>query len=572
MHQYLIQVDRRLLSESFEEFIRAAWDYLDQPAYVHGGHVSLVANHLAAAARGDIKRLLINIPPSCSKSSIVSVLLPAWVWTWQPSASFLYQTYSQNLTLRDAAACRRLIETDWYQQRWPHVEFESDDKQKGYYRTTSGGWRLSTTRGGRATGEHPSFFVSDDGLSVDQAGSKLEREEWKRWYRETVSTRGIARDVTHIIAQQRLHPDDPSSVALEENRAAESAGDAIPWHHVRLPMRFDPATAMLDRGFGADWRTTEGELLYPELLDESKMKAIERALGPRASRAQLQQDPVHSAGQMFAVDKLIERTIPIESLPKMDRVVRGVDRAGTQGGGCYTAAVLLGIRGEQVFILDVMRGQWAPDEVLNRIQTGAYVDASRYGHSNALTVIEQEPGSGGKESVEFAIRRLKGLRVKAMRATTNKESRAEPLANAIAFGEVYIVQSAWTAEFIAELRDFPAGKFKDQVDAASLAYLALVEQTVAPKRAILSGLRTTSMCSTVGCARPSAEGSDYCCPCCEQIAAFNDPELTISDDEHTDECKLQFFNYRQSDGTPSNVSSDREAMRANRPSRLSSLR
>jgi len=174
--------------------------------------------------------------------------------------------------------------------------------------------------------------------------------------------------------------------------------------------------------------------------------------------------------------------------------------------------------------------------------------------------------------VEFAIRRLKGLRVKAMRATTNKESRAEPLANAIAFGEVYIVQSAWTAEFIAELRDFPAGKFKDQVDAASLAYLALVEQTVAPKRAILSGLRTTSMCSTGGCVRPSAEGSDYCCPCCEQVSAFNDPEMVISDDEHTDECKLAYFNYRQSDGTPSSVSSDREAMRANRPSRLSSLR
>jgi len=79
--------------------------------------------------------------------------------------------------------------------------------------------------------------------------------------------------------------------------------------------------------------------------------------------------------------------------------------------------------------------------------------------------LSKNPASGGKESVEFAIRRLKAHRVKPMKATTNKESRADPLANAIAFGEVFIVQASWTAEFIAELRDFPAGKYKDQVDA-----------------------------------------------------------------------------------------------------------
>ena len=192
----------------------------------------------------------------------MSVLLPAWVWSWNPAASFLFQTYSQNLTLRDAAACRRLIESDWYSERWPHVEFEYDDNQKGYYRTTGGGWRLSTTRGGRATGEHCSFLVSDDPLSVDQASSKLEREEWKRWYRETISTRGIARDVVRIVAQQRLHPDDPSSIAIEENTAAAASGDELPGHHLVLPMRYESSLAMKDRGFSADWRTVDGELLY----------------------------------------------------------------------------------------------------------------------------------------------------------------------------------------------------------------------------------------------------------------------------------------------------------------------
>ena len=115
-----------------------------------------------------------------------------------------------------------------------------------------------------------------------------------------------------------------------------------------------------------------------------------------------------------------------------------------------------------------------------------------------------------------------------MKATTNKESRAEPLVNAIAFGEVYIVQASWTAEFIAELRGFPAGKYKDQVDAASLAYLALVEQTVQPPRALMVGITKASDLCASGCGRPVETGAEYCCPCCEAVAAFIDPTIFSS--------------------------------------------
>ena len=91
--------------------------------------------------------------------------------------------------------------------------------------------------------------------------------------------------MVHIVAQHRLHPDDPSSVAIEENMATAASGEDLAWHHLVLPMRYETSLAMMDRGFGADWRTVDGELLYPELLDESKVKATERALSPRAVSA-----------------------------------------------------------------------------------------------------------------------------------------------------------------------------------------------------------------------------------------------------------------------------------------------
>ena len=158
----LEKIDRQLLSRSFIRFIEHAWDQLEGEKYVHGKHLEVVARHLEAAAVGKIDRLLINLPPSCSKSTVLMVMFPAWVWTFNRKASFLCQTYSHDLTLRDATAGRRLVESEWYRKRWPEVRFHSDDNAKQYYRVTGGGWRLSTTVGGRATGEHPSHMGQFD--------------------------------------------------------------------------------------------------------------------------------------------------------------------------------------------------------------------------------------------------------------------------------------------------------------------------------------------------------------------------------------------------------------------------
>jgi predicted phage terminase large subunit-like protein len=417
------------------------------------------------------------------------------------------------------------------------VQLVDDDNRKSYYKTSAGGYRLSTTRGSRATGEHPDFIIFEDPLSVDQSASALEREAWRSWYNETISSRGVARSVAHVISQQRTHPDDPSSVALEQNALAEASEEEPPWHHVCLPMRFDPERAMTDRGYGGDWRKEEGELLFPQVFTEEKVRKTERSMGQRVSQAQLQQNPVHSAGRFFDVSHIKL----VDSVPTMDRVVRGVDRAATAGGGCYTAGVLLGFVGEQVYVLDVSRGQWAPDEVLAQMQTWCILDEARYGGVGACTmVIEQEPGSGGKESAQNAIKRLKGHRVKAVRPTTNKEARAEPLANAIAVGEVFLLKGRWNADFLEELRSFPGGKYKDQVDAAAGAYVAGLNPQVTRRKTIMAGLEPTQ-CASKGCERPAASGSQYCCDKCEGAAAFEDPELVKAID-HTHSCNARLGN------------------------------
>src|SRR5690606_2389274 len=116
-------------------------------------------------------------------STLISILFPAWVWTWNPAACFMCSSYDMDPALRDSTECRRLVESDWYQGRWGHaVRFAHDEKQKAYFRTTAGGWRLTTTRGRRATGYHPHYIIIDDPLSVYQASFKRERQGWRDYY------------------------------------------------------------------------------------------------------------------------------------------------------------------------------------------------------------------------------------------------------------------------------------------------------------------------------------------------------------------------------------------------------
>jgi hypothetical protein len=126
------------------------------------------------------------------KSYIVSVFWPAWEWTKQPHLRYLCASYDQALSTRDNLRCRTLIESEWYQARWPHVQLAADQNQKTRYQTTRGGWRIGTSVGGRATGEHPHRKIVDDPHNVKKSLSDKERKEVARWFDHTLSTRGRA--------------------------------------------------------------------------------------------------------------------------------------------------------------------------------------------------------------------------------------------------------------------------------------------------------------------------------------------------------------------------------------------
>lgn len=161
--------------------------------------------------------------------------------------------------------------------------------------------------------------------------------------------------------------------------------------------------------------------------------------------------------------------LPAErALPETAEWIRYWDKAATAGGtGARSAGVLLARLGKRYLVADVVKGRWNTADREAIILATAHADRARFGH--VATWVEQEPGSGGKESAELTIERLAGFPVFAERVTGDKVSRATPLVAQASVGNVKIIEAAWNGEFLAEAEAFPQG-LKDQVDASSGAF------------------------------------------------------------------------------------------------------
>ena len=170
---------------------------------------------------------------------------------------------------------------------------------------------------------------------------------------------------------------------------------------------------------------------------------------------------------MFPIEKF--QVVPALDHREIKRSVRYWDKAGTADGGAYTAGVLMHLLHDgRCVIGDMRRGQWSALEREKVIKSTAEMDKRAF--PRHVIWVEQEPGSSGKESAEATIRMLAGWKVRADRVTGNKQDRAQPYAAQVQAGNVLLLAGEWNRAFLDEQETFPAGKYKDQVDAAAGAF------------------------------------------------------------------------------------------------------
>lgn len=186
---------------SLYEFFKQAWPIMEgDKEFIDGWHIQTICEHLEAVSNREIRNLLINIPPRCSKSSLVSIAFPAWRWIHKSSEQFLYASYALSLALRDSVKCRRLILSPWYQERWGNIfKLVGDQNTKGRFDNTGTGYRLATSSGSAATGEGGSMLITDDPNNALDGESEVQRERKIDWWTGVWSTRLNDKKMTVVL-------------------------------------------------------------------------------------------------------------------------------------------------------------------------------------------------------------------------------------------------------------------------------------------------------------------------------------------------------------------------------------
>lgn len=301
----IAEIARRSGSRSFAAFVKQAWQYAPSVDPLGWSwHMDVLCSHLEESARGRMRRLLINIPPGHAKSVLVSVLWPAWIWTWWPKCQFMFGSYSAEVATRDSLRCRAVIESDWYKENYSGPgkwRLRHDQNAKHWFINTAGGERFATGVGG--TGRRAHVIGIDDPLDTEDRHSRAARDRANDWIGTTLSQRfPDARTGIVVMIMQRLDEKDPSAFVL--------AGGG--WQHLMMPSEYDPERASIThhmvngelREFWRDPREERGALLFRLRFPEEVLEDYKRVnqLGPSGFATLHQQNPQPEGGNLFKLE------------------------------------------------------------------------------------------------------------------------------------------------------------------------------------------------------------------------------------------------------------------------------
>jgi len=475
----LLKIEREYAARSLREFVRQAWHVVEpETPFIANWHVDAICDHLEAVTRGQIRNLLINVPPRHMKSLLVSVFWPAWEWILHPERRWLCSSYGAHLSVRDSVKCRRLIESPWYRARWGHVfSLTGDQNAKMRFDNNRSGYRLSTSVGGSVTGEGGDRIVCDDPHKVDEVESDAMREAAINWWDVAMSTRvNDPKTSAMIIVMQRCHQRDLSGHLLEKGN----------WEHLCLPAEYEGPGRVTVIGF-SDPRTEPGELLWPERYGPKEIAETKINLGSYAAAGQLQQRPSPAGGGIFkrhwfryfqprgmnlppVIVRLPDGTtvsIPAIEVPRqMDEQLQSWDCSFKDlATSDYVVGQVWGRLGAWFFLGDQVRGR------MDCPATVKAVRAMKAKWQGTMAILVEDKANGSAV-IQMLSHEIPGIL--PVNPGGGKVSRAQAISPLVEAGNIYLPHpdyAPWVNDFIEECVAFPNGAHDDQVDAMTQVLL-----------------------------------------------------------------------------------------------------
>jgi predicted phage terminase large subunit-like protein len=402
---------------------------------------------------GQRPKLAIMAPPQHGKSMCAEDFV-SWLAGKAPWLKTIYASYSDALGTRTNLGVQRTMMSERYRR-----VFRTNIDKQGWMRNTTlieyadevGSFRNTTVQGA-INGQELHFGLIDDPMKGRAEANSLDiRNKTWDWFTDDFGAR-FASNSGMLWIMTRWHVDDPLGRLIEKDPSIRVLKfKAIAEHNERYRRK--------------------GEALFPELKPLDFLFERKKIMSEASWEAEYQQEPYVVGGGMFPIDKLV--ILPIFDRTQISASILAVDKAGTKDDGAYTALVLMHkLRTGQFVIETVLRGRWGAlerEKVILNAANAARSSLSKYSW-NLKVVVEQEPGSGGKESAEATIRNLSGFVCIADKVTGAKEVRAEPFAAQVQGSNVWLVAGPYIKDFLSELESWPFGKTLDQGDAAAMAF------------------------------------------------------------------------------------------------------
>ncbi|MGI4851340.1 MAG: phage terminase large subunit [Janthinobacterium lividum] len=419
-------------------------------------HHRVLIDRLQAVERGDIRRLIVNLPPGSAKSTYASIMFPAWYMARNPNTNIIGLSYGSDLAESFSSKLRVVVE-----ENSPTLGYGimANSRSRELWHTDNGcQYRCAGITGG-VTGFRANLAIIDDPIRnwSDAFSPIIKATVWEE-YEASVLTR-LKPGGAIVIIQTRWAPDDLSGRLIEEQSGK--------WHVLRMPALCEDIDDPLGRNIG--------EALWPEYQTLGMMEDLRDTMSDLVWSGLYQQRPRPLEGNLFNVANMNS----VRNLPSgitVTQTVRHWDLAGTaEAEGRkpdWTVGVKLSKLSNGAYIIeDVARMRGDPAAVEMFLISTATEDGR-----DVHIGLPQDPGAAGKSSYMYAARALAGYRVTAIPQSGNKIQRAMPASSQVNAGNIMLREGKWNSTFIEELASFPGGKHDDQVDAFASAFNATIVQ------------------------------------------------------------------------------------------------
>jgi predicted phage terminase large subunit-like protein len=390
-------------------------------------HLLMLSDKLTQVAAGSLKRLMVFMPPRSGKSQLISQFFPAWYLGHQPDNRVILTSYEADFAATWGWKARSVFEEFAPDIFGLSVRGDSSARNRWDIVDHVGGMNTAGV-GGAITGKGADLFIIDDPVkNAEDANSQLKRDKAWDWYQSTAYTR-LEPDASMILIMTRWHPEDLGGLLLKEMEAG-----------------------------GEQW----GVLKFPAIAEENDLMG--RKVG----------------------EPLWKERYPIESLNTIQGTVSAYWWAAMYQQSPYARTGKTFKRADFIWIKDIIRVREDAAEVERIIAQAALMDGKE-----TRIFMEQEGGASGKSLISYYARTvLKGYSFEGIPSTGSKPLRAQPLAAAVANGNVHLIAAGWNSEFLDEAEQFPNGAHDDQVDAAAQAFNMLFNDKPDPGRFRVAGAK-----------------------------------------------------------------------------------